>query len=294
MRPQVVIVATILLDAFLFGINILVASRGGSRVVLSQAVFNAADLLGGGMVYWGFLRSQQPPDISHPFGYGKERFFWAFVASLLTFTIAGLVVFGSGFDQVIAPGVVSRVGEGLLVVGATLVVSVAGILIMLRELRLGQETVSSLIESAHVGLKTIFYQDVVSVFGSAVAFVGLIGVYRSGSVFLDGLTAAVVGLIMIATGLVLVQESRDLLVGKAISPEQARSILQIVERDPRVRQVRSLQSMMLGPDEALLAMRINFRDGMDTDQIESAIDQVSLSARKVLPQLKHVIIEPES
>jgi divalent metal cation (Fe/Co/Zn/Cd) transporter len=150
------------------------------------------------------------------------------------------------------------------------------------------------LESSHQGLKTIFFQDLVSVLGSAVAFAGLLFVFRYHDWSIDGYTASAVGLLMIATGFVLAAESRDLLVGKAISPAQARQILQLVERDPRVRKVRSLQSMMLGPEDVLLALRVNFQDGLDTDQIESTIDQLSLSMRGSFPGLRHLVIEPES
>jgi UPF0755 protein len=89
-------------------------------------------------------------------------------------------------------------------------------------------------------------------------------------------------------------ESRELLIGKAISPEQARAVLAVVERDALVRKVRSFQSMMLGPDDVLLALRINFQDGLDTDQLEQAIDRVSASVRAAFPPVRHLVIEPES
>jgi cation diffusion facilitator family transporter len=294
MRPQVIIAATILLDGILFGLNLAVAWVGGSRAVLSQALYNITDLVGGAMILWGFLTSRRPPDMEHPFGYGKERFFWSFTASVVTFSLAGLGVLVTGLDQILAPHAVGDLGAGLLVLGATLVLSLVSIWVTVRELRAGRETLTMLIESAHQGLKTIFYQDIVSVAGSIVAFGGLATVVATGNAAYDGWAASIVGVLLIATGFVLAAESRDLLVGKAIPPAQARQILSLVERDPRVRQVRSLQSMMLGPDDVLLALRVNFQDGLNTDQIESAIDQLSLTMRGAFPLVRHLLIEPES
>ena len=71
-------------------------------------------------------------------------------------------------------------------------------------------------------------------------------------------------------------------------------MLAVIERNASVAKVRSLQSMLLGPDDALLALRINFQDGMTTDQLEAAIDQVTLALRTSYPVLKHIVIEPES
>jgi len=294
MRPLVIVWATVLLDAALFVVNLIVAFISGSHAVLSQAVYNAADLVGGVMLVWGYTVSQKPPTYNHPFGYGKERFFWSFAATLTTFTASGLAVFVSGLQQVLSPQPVGHLDAALGVVGATLAVSFAGIYVTLRELRQSRETLTDFLESSQQGLKAIFYQDVVSILGSFVAFFGIIVVFRTGDFVADGITACGVAILLIATGFVLAAESRELLVGKAVSPDQARAVLSVIERHPRVRRVRGLQSMMLGPDDALLALRVNFQDGLTTDQIETVIDQLSSVVRQEFPSVRHLIIEPES
>ncbi|MCI4321436.1 MAG: cation diffusion facilitator family transporter [Thermoplasmata archaeon] len=294
MRPQVIIYATVALSAVLFVVNLDVALQGGSHAVLSQAIYTITDLVGGALILWGFVASQKPPTYDHPFGYGKERFFWSFTGSLVTFTIAGLLVIVDSVGQILDPAPVTHLPESLAVVGITLLFSLIGILVTLRELRRGKETLTNLLESAHQGLKTIFYQDVVSVFGSIVAFAGIAIVYVTHQTKIDGIAAFGMGILLVLTGLLLAAESRPLLVGKAVSPEQARTILQIVERDTRVRKVRGFQSMMLGPEDVLVALRVNFQDGLNTDQIESAIDQVSLALRQTFPAIRHLVIEPES
>jgi divalent metal cation (Fe/Co/Zn/Cd) transporter len=216
------------------------------------------------------------------------------VAALVTFTVAGIIVFVSGLSQVTDPQPITHIPDALLSVGATLLASVGGIAVTVRELRSNRETLSTLLASSHLGLKTIFYQDLVSVVGAVVAFLGIIDVARTGDLVVDGLSAAVVGVLLIATGFVLAGESRELLVGKSISPAEAREVMKILEQDPRVRKVRSLQSMMLGPDDVLLALKVNFADGLTTDLIEQAIDDVSARIRRAFPPVRHLVIEPES
>ena len=294
MRSGFLISVAILLDAALFLLNLDVALRDHSRAVLSQAVFNIADLVGSAMLAWGLVASQRPPDVNHPFGYGKERFFWAFAASLVTFSLAGVGVLFTGIEQAVVPEAIASVEDGLIVVGVTLLTSVAGLLIVLRELRLARGTVGSFLASSHQGMKTIFYQDVVSTVGSATALVGLGVVYATHDPAIDGLTASAVGVLLLLTGFVLAAESRELLVGKALSLHDASRLIALIERNPRVRRVRSFQSMMLGPDDALLALRLNFQDGLTTDEIESTIDEIGASLRNEMPALKHLVIEPES
>ncbi|HEV2449628.1 MAG TPA: cation diffusion facilitator family transporter [Thermoplasmata archaeon] len=294
MRPRYIYTATVVLNLLLVGVNGAVAYLGQSRIVLSEAVFSLADLLGGVMLLWGVVVSLRPPDGNHPFGRGKERFFWAFAASLVTFSLTGLGIFLVGFQQFASPHPVGDVGLGLLVVGATLATSLVGILLLLRELRSTHESLLSFLISSQLGLKTVFYQDLISAIASGVAFGGLAIVYQTGSGAFDGLTTMGLGSILVAAGFLLAAESRELLVGKGITAGEAREMLALVARAPRVRSVRTFQSMMLGPDEILLALRINFVDGLTTDQIEAAIDEIGSFLRRKYPRLRHIIIEPES
>ena len=294
MRAQVIIVATLLHNARLVVANLTVAILSGSRTVLAQAIYTVTDLAGSALLLWGLHVSRRPADYLYPFGRGKERFFWAFVSILVTFTIAGIIALVTGFEQAISPSPIRHIALGLVVIAASLAVSIGGIWITLRELRYSRSTLQALLESANQGLKSIFYQDLVTVGGCVVAFGGLLVVYRTGYDWVDGITAAIEGFLLVATGFLLTAESREYLIGRALAPPVARALLGVVEQDPRVGRVRSLQSMLLGPDDALLALRINFHDGLTTDQIETAIDEITLSLQRSYPVLRHIIIEPES
>ncbi len=294
MRPQVVIIATVVLNALLFVANLIIARLSNSDAVLAQAIYTITDLVGSALLLWGLYLSRLPADYLYPFGRGKERFFWAFASILVTFTTAGIIAIVAGFDQALAPKPISHIGFALAVVVVSLLVSIGGISITLRELRIGRQTLRALLESANQGLKSIFYQDLVTIAGCAVAVGGLTVVYRTGLDYVDGLTAILEGFLLVATGFVLTAESREYLIGRALDPGVAREILHLVEHDARVARVRSLQSMILGPEDALLALRINFRDGLTTDQIERTVDEVGQSLKEHYPMLRHIVIEPES
>ena len=294
MRSQVVILATLILNGALFALNLDVAILSGSRAVLAQAIYSVTDLVGAALLLWGLYASQLPADYRHPFGRGKERFYWALISIVVTFTMAGILALSTGVDQYANPAAITHIGDALIVIGATLLVSGISIAVTLREVRRARETLQSFLESRRIGLKSVFYQDVVSIVGCLVAFFALIVVYRTGDYAADGAAAILEGVLLIITGLVLTFESHGLLIGQALDPEEARTILGVVERDPRVSKVRAMQSMVLGPDDALLALRVNFHDGLTTDQIESTIDEVTLALKQSHPVLRHVIIEPES
>ena len=294
MRSQVVIVATLLLNGALFAPNLEVALLSGSRAVLAQAIYSVTDLVGAALLLWGLYASQLPADYRHPFGRGKERFYWALISIVVTFAIAGVLALSTGVDQATNPVAVTDIADALLVVGATLFVSAVSVAVTLREVRRSQQTLQSFLESRRIGLKSVFYQDVVSIVGCLVAFSALVVVYRTKVYAADGAAAIIEGVLLVMTGIVLTLESRGLLIGQALDPEEARTILSVVERDPRVQKVRALQSMILGPDDALLALRVNFHDGLTTDQIEATIDEVTLALKQSHPVLRHIVIEPEA
>lgn len=294
MRPQVVIVATLILNAGMFAINLAVAIPSGSRAVLSQAVYSIADVVASSLLLWGFVASQRTPTLEHPFGFGKERFFWAFMASFVTFTVAGIVVLFTGVERVLTPQTVQDVLDGTIAVGLALVASVGGISVALAELRRSQESVRALLDSPHLGVKTLFLQDIVSVAASGVAFTGIALVALRGWELADGISACVVGGLLLAAGLALSAQMREFLIGRSVPPGLARQIFTFVERDPRIRAVRTMQSMLLGPEDILLTLRVNFIDGLTTDHIEREIDMLSAGLRAEFPRLKHIIIEPES
>jgi cation diffusion facilitator family transporter len=294
MRSELLFYATIALDIGLFAVNLLVAGSTGSRAVLSQAAYSLSDLLGSAFLLVGLYSSRRPPDARHPFGFGKERFFWAFVATLIAFTLAGFFSLAIGVLQIVEPVRVIDLSHALLVVAATLVASVVGLAVAFRELRRSRQSFGALWASSQVGVKNIVYQDFVGLLGAAVALGGLGLVYATHQTAFDGVAAAIVGGLMIVTGVLLSAESRDLLTGRAIPPEVARSILMVAQRHPKVRSVREIQSMLLGPDDTLVALRVNFQDGLTTDQVEQAIDELSVDLKSSHSTLRHLIIEPES
>ncbi len=292
MRTSNIVVVTLGLDAIFFAVNFLVFLSGGSRAVLSQAVSTVTDLIGSVMILWGQLAADLPATAKHPFGRGKERFFWAYSAGLVTFSLAGGLVLLEGIEQALDPRTVTDLGTGILTVGGTFLASLGSLLVVLLELRKDRRSVHQLLASSHQGVKTIFLQDVVSLAGAGVALAGIAIVRYTGPPSVDGLSAAVVGALLLYTGFALAAEGREFLVGRAVGEEEGRAILSLVERYPYVRHVLGMQSMVLSPDDRLVVLRVNFMDEMNTDDVEMHIDQLRRFVTGEFPLVKHLIIEP--
>lgn len=294
MRTRIVIIATVVLDAGLLGANASIAAWSGSRAVLGQAIFAAADLVASALLLWGLHVSIRPADSIHPFGRGREMFFWAFVATLITFLAAGFGALVPGVVQAVRPAPIDHIGASLAVLGATLVASVGGIWVTLRELERSRTTVRALVESPHQGLKTLFYQDIVMASGCSVALGGLLVVGVTQSFWVDGVVASFEGALLVAAGLVLLVETRDFLVGRALPADVSRSLLRLVEQDMGIGRVRSIESSVLGPEEALVAVRIHFLEGMSAGEVQSRIASLKERLWDAYPSMRHVLIEPST
>lgn len=292
MRTRQVIVATLALDTCFFALNLFVFTIGGSRAVLSQALYAITDVVGSLMISWGMWASQIAPDMTHPFGRGKERFFWAFTAGLVTFSLTGFLVLATGILQMVHPSTVSDLTDDFLTVAGTLAVGAVSLTVILYELRRDHTTVQALMASDNQEMKILFVQDAVSLFGALVAISGIYLVSMTGNAFYDGLAASVVGLLLIGTGFVFALDARELLVGKGVSAEEGRTMLSIVERYPYVRQVQDLRSMLLGPEELLVVLRVNFVDELTTDEVEIHIEELRRFVTAECPRIAHLMIEP--
>lgn len=294
MRTKRVVVVTMGISAVFFSLNLVAFAASGSRAVLSQALYAITDIVSGLMIYWGMRMSEEPPTLVHPFGRGKERFFWAFASGLVTFSLTGFVVFAYGLFQVLDPVRILDLRADLIVVGATLVSSTTTLVIILLELRRDGTSVRALMESDHQEMKLLMVQDIIAAIGALAAITGLYLVYATTDPRFDGYAASVVGALLFGTGISFTIEARELLVGKAVSMDITRRILGIVERYPYIRGVLGMRSMLLGPEEILITLRVNFVDDLTTDDIEMHIDQLRQFVRGECPTVRYLIIEPVS
>ncbi|MDE1820626.1 MAG: cation diffusion facilitator family transporter [Euryarchaeota archaeon] len=294
MRTQLVLVASFALNVAFLAVNFVVFEAGGSHAVLSQAVNAATDLVAGLMILWGQRAAQFPASPTHPFGRGKERFFWAYSAGLVAFCLAGAFVMVFALQEILSPHPVGALREGLLTVAVTFAGNLASIFVVLLELRRDGGTVRALLTSMHLGVKTVFLQDAVSVLGGAVALLGLFLVQVTGLFALDGVAAFIVGASLLFMGLALARDGRELLVGRSRGAEETRALLALVEKYPPVRQVVGVQSMLLGPDDELVGLRVNFADDLSTNEVEMHIDRLGELIREHFPRIHYLLIEPES
>ncbi|MEV0808708.1 cation diffusion facilitator family transporter [Micromonospora sp. NPDC050200] len=269
----------------------------GSAAMLSEAAHSVADTTTEVLLYLALRRGARPADIRHPFGYGKESYVWAFLAALFTF------VAGAGFA--ITHGVttilVHQHSGHYLASYVVLVVSFAIESVSLaravrqvrNESRRWRTTPHRFLRlTADTTVKAVFLEDSAALVGLLIAAVGVGLSHLTGSELWDGLASIAIGLLLLAVAVTLAQSNLSLLVGRAVPERLHREIEWELAGLETVHRVDTLLTMQLGPDEILVAAKVDFYDDATGADIEATADEAERRLTTRYPEIGFVFLDP--
>jgi cation diffusion facilitator family transporter len=270
----------------------------GSTALLAEGFHSVADTGNQALLLLGLRLSDKPADEDHPFGHGKERFFWTFVVALALFLVGGLVSIQRGISGVLhpeseLPGLWLSVG--VLVAAAVFEGSALRIALKTFNAERGRRSFWGGIRRAKdPETLTVVFEDTAALSGIVVAIAGIVLSHVLDDARWDAAGAVVIGLILCAVAVALAREVKDLLIGESANRETRAEIERAVEAIPEVEGIRELLTMHVGPDEILVNLDVCFRDGLDTDGVEEAIVRVEDAIRDRVPAAEKIFVEPAS
>ena len=289
------------------GANALIASGKlavglltGSAAMLAEAAHSAADTVNQVFLLVSITLSDNPADEEHPYGHGKERFFWAFLAAIFIFVAGAFFSIYHGIEKLMAGG--EHHGDywpSYLVLGIAFVFDAIVLVLALRTAKseakaVGMGTRDYLRETTDVTLKTALYEDVAATTGVVIAAGGLFLLQVTGNAIYDGIASILIGIILVAVAIMLGKETRNLLLGSSASPRARKAIRGAIEEFPEVTHVVNLLTMQLGLDSVLVTAEITIQDRLTTDEIEQLLRRVTQRIREAAPAVKNVYLEPHS
>lgn len=292
-----VVLTSLVVDISDVIMNVIVAMLSGSVIMLSQALEGGADLLASFLLFLGVRRSKRPSDRRHPLGYGRELYFWTFLAALSTFTITAGASFYFGFKRFINPEPISHLGLSLLSLSIALLTNGYSTYLSFQRLigRFSFEKIrEAFIHSALIATKTTFVLDLMGSIASVLGLLALFLYMITGNLRFDGLGAMAVGVVLAILAFFIINGAKDLLVGQSASPLIEEKIKKATLSDPNVKSVISLQTLHIGTEKLLVNLEINLSDELTTDEIEVLIDKIEESIKKDVPSAKNILIELES
>ncbi|WP_210151555.1 cation diffusion facilitator family transporter [Chryseobacterium scophthalmum] len=264
--------------------------------MLERAFYIAETVKNELLLLYGLKRSMKPAHQSHPFGYGKEFYFWSFVVYILIFGPGGALSIYQGISHIIEPEVMKNPFWNYLVLVLSLIFEGTSLFIAVKEFnktRNGMKWWDAIIKSKDPASFLVVFEDGAAVAGLLVVMV-LMGLSHSFQIpELDGLASVIVGLILVFVSFILARESRSLLMGEGIAPETREKIAKLAEKDIAVVKTKSILSTYQSPEEVVLMLIIDFEDHLDTEEITEAIKRIRENIKREFPLVHFVIIQPE-
>jgi cation diffusion facilitator family transporter len=296
---QRVVVAALVINLLIAAFKFVAAVLSRSSAMLAEACHSLADTTNQIFLMIGMRRSSREPDEAHPFGYGPETYFWAFMVALSIFALGGGFSVHEGIEKILHRG---QAGEHLGdvrwaygVLGVSFVLESYSLTVAMREfrhIRAGRGIRRTLSEARDPTVLTILFEDLAALFGLAVAFGGILLTQLTGDVVWDGAASILVGLALGGVAFLLARDSKSLLIGEGVTAADAEKIRAVVRAHPDVIEIIHLRTMHLGPEEVMLAIKVRFLGNLDTRTLELRINDIEARLRKELPRLKRIYVEP--
>ena len=292
-----VLVTTFFVDLLDVAINLIVAIATGSVVMLAEFFQGLADLTAAAFLLVGHKRSRKRADKQHPFGYGKEVYFWTLISAVVMMTFTATASFYFGLMRFLEPEEISYIGLGYGTLAITLVTNVYAFSLSSRRL-LKNRPFKKLPElfwnSGDVTVKNALVLDLM---GTSAAFFGLVSLllYQfAGEKRFDGIGAMVVGVTTAILAFVLILGLRGLLVGERAAPEIEKKINEAALSIREVKEVLDLRTMQIGPDRLLVNIEVHIKDGLKTDDLEVLIDRIKQRIQEKVSSIRYVQVELET
>jgi cation diffusion facilitator family transporter len=266
--------------------------------MLAEGIHSVVDTFNGVLLLFGIKKSQKPPDEAHPFGHGKELYFWSLIVAIMIFAVGGGVSIYEGIQHLIHPKELGEPTWNYVVLGLAIIFEGLALRVAFREFQALKGDEESIWRAIRVSKDpttfTILFEDTAAIAGLIVALVGIFLSHQLHSPRFDGGASLVIGLILSAVAVLLARESKGLLVGESADPKLIEEVRLIAEADPAVERINAPLTMYLGPHTVLLAMDVKFRGNLNAGEVEMAVDRLEKNIKAAYPDIKHIYLEAES
>ena len=273
------------------------AAVTGSSAMLSEAVHSLVDTVNQMLLLYGLRRARKPADSGHPFGYGRELYFWSFIVALLVLAMGAGVSLYEGIAHLRRPQPISDPLINYLVLGVAAVFEGTSWFFALKEVRSKKGAMGyfeAFRKSKDPSTFTVLLEDSAALVGLAIAFLGILAAQWLHIERLDGVASIGIAAVLATSALLLLRESKGLLLGEPAYPHVRESILAIAAADPGVRCANGLLTMQMGPDQVVGALSAEFEDALTAPQIEVCVNRIEAEAKRAHPELEALFIKPQT
>lgn len=292
---RVAVVAALLANLGIAASKFVAFAFTGSSAMLAEAVHSVADTGNQGLLLFGRRRAGRAPDPLHPFGHGMERYFYGFVVALVLFSLGSMFALFEGYQKVASPHHVEDPLVAFVVLGLAILLEGFSLRTAIRESLRDKGTASWAAFVRHAKapeLPVVLLEDVAALIGLVFALLGVGLTTLTGDPIWDGIGTCAIGALLVTVAVVLVIETKSLLLGESAAPVQVRAIEKALVGDG-VDRVIHLRTMHLGPEELLVGAKLAMPPAASLAQVASAIDAAEKRVRIAVPTARVIYLEPD-
>ena len=291
-----------ILAAFFANLGIAIAKFAGflitsSAGLLAEAFHSLADTGNQGLLMLGGKRAARKPDAEHPFGYGRERYFWAFVVALVLFSLGGMFALYEGFSKLRHPHEVENLGVAIGILVFAICLETFSLRTAYREAKTHKDPDQSwwqyIRSEKSPELPVVLLEDIGAEIGLFMALVGVLLAHFTDEPRWDALGSIAIGALLVVIAITLAIEMKGLLVGESASPENVDEITAALTGTQHVRSVIHMKTQHIGPDELIVAAKVEFDPSISMAELAASINAAERALRDAVPIAKLVYLEPD-
>jgi cation diffusion facilitator family transporter len=294
---RTVVYAALIGNLLIAIVKFVAASISGSSAMLSEGVHSLVDTVNELLLLYGLHRANKPADTSHPFGYGRELYFWSFIVALLVLAMGSGVSLYEGVARIRQPEPVTHPLINYLVLAFSALFEGTSWALALREFRRKKGRrgyFEALRQSKDPSTFTVLLEDSAALLGILVALAGLVGAQLLEMPRLDGVASIGIAVVLAISASLLLRETKGLLIGEPAHPVVRESITRIANADADVRCANGVMTVQMGPNQVVAALSAEFEDALSTSQIEACINRIEKEAKTAHPELTALFVKPQT
>lgn len=267
-----------------------------SASMLAEAIHSVADSSNQGLLLLGGSRARRAATPQHPFGFGRERYFWSFVVALVLFTLGGVFALYEGVEKLRHPHEVGdlKVAVGVLVLA--IVIEFFSLRTAVHEGRRAKGTASwwhFVRTSRTPELPVVLLEDIGAMVGLVIALVAVAAAGITQNPALDAMGTISIGILLLVIAVFLMVEMKGLLIGERALPQEEQAIREALESHPQVRRMIHMRTQHLGPEDLLVGVKIALEPGLDLVKVAETINGAEAAVRHAVPSARIIYVEPD-
>lgn len=266
--------------------------------MLSEAIHSVVDTGNEVLLIHGRRRADRPPDEAHPFGYGRELYFWSFVVALLIFAVGGGVSFYEGVSHYLAPEPITKPSLAFIVLGLAFLFEGVSFVVGFHQFSKVRPAETKFWEAFRMTkdptIFTVLFEDAAALLGILVALAGTALTLATGKETFDAGASMLIGMILAGVAVLLAREAKALLLGERADPEVTRAVRSAASRARGVHAINAIVTTQLSPEQVIVNLNIDFDNSYDVRALEAVILELENSVRASHPQVYAVFVRPQS